>query len=172
MSSRSSDDAAALLLGFVFIMVLLYAALIATIIVIASLAVFVIGWYLTHLLLMSLDRAAAGDLTTEHGGLLLLLSGALWAGLAWLLVPAHWLHQLATLIPAVAGYPYLPALLGGILGLAWGMLVLFVADREVEADLLDLSGLYSLTDQQLETGEGDTADLLTKTIILGTDVDD
>lgn len=171
MSSHSDDKAVEKMMWVMFVLLLLYAIIVASVILIATIALFIIGWYLTHLLIVGLDDATEGNLAAEHGGLLLIISGFLWAGLAWLLVPAYWLHVLAGIIPAIAGYPYLAPTVGGILGLTWGALVLFVADREAEADLLNASGMYTLTDKGLQAGEPDMIDRLTEGVMLGTDVD-
>ncbi|MEZ4706783.1 MAG: hypothetical protein R3A44_06240 [Caldilineaceae bacterium] len=136
----------------------------------ATAALLIIGWYLTHLLLTSLDRSVEGGLISEHGGLLLILSGGIWALVGWQLMPVQMIQTLLSIFPGLYQYPYFPAIIGGALGLCWGMLVLFIADQD-EATLLDVSGMYSLSESELVAGEGETFDLLTDSVILGTDVD-
>lgn len=168
------NDPAATLITLVLVMALAYLAVIGAIIIIATLAVLVIGWYLTHLLFAWLNQISEGQLLAEHGGLLLILSGGLWAFVAWVLVPQAWINTITMTLPWLYRYPYLAPIIGGILGLAWSMLVLFVAEQDEEVSPLDVAGMYSLGEHELLTQDAannpDTIDLLTDSVILGTDV--
>lgn len=168
------NDPAATLVGLVLMMALAYLAVIGAIIIIATLAVLVIGWYLTHLLITWLNQVSEGQLLAEHGGLMLILAGGLWAVAAWMLVPQKWVNAVTVTWPWLYHYPYIIPLIGGILGLAWSMLVLFVAEQDEEVSPLDVGGMYSLGEHELLTRDAasspETIDLLTDSVILGTDV--
>ncbi len=169
MSNNRGDPTAAIA-GVVLLLVFIYLLFVIGVIILASMAVFVIGWYLTHLVISAADRASGGQLLAEHSGLLLILSSAAWALLIWLLTPQAWVLAVATVWPA-AGSPFLTPIVGAILGLAWGLLVTFSPDQDPEPHALDLSGMYSITDSEW-TGDGaDVDQLLAEGIILGLDVE-
>lgn len=166
-----NNDGTAVITGIVIILVLLYLAIVAIVVLLATVALFIIGWYLTYLLIHLLDEISDQQLVTEHGGLLLLLSAGLWAGVAWIVIRPHWLAALTNLWPAVTQYPVVIPLTGAILGLAWAMLALFTPDTQAKDDPLDISGMYHFSESELHQKEPDVIDRLTDSILLGTDVD-
>lgn len=166
-----NNDGAAILTGIVISLVLLYLAIVAIVVLLATMALFIIGWYITYLLIHLFDEISDEQLIAEHGGLLLLLSAGLWAGVAWLLIRPHWLAALTDIWPGVTQYPGVIPLTGVVLGLAWAMLVLFAHDTQAKVDLLDISGMYHFSETELHRKEPDVIDRLTDSILLGTDVD-
>lgn len=166
-----NNDAAAVLTGIVISLFLLYLAIVAIVVLLAAIALFVIGWYLTYLFIRLLDEVSERQFSAEHGGLLLLLSAGVWASVAWIFIPPHWLAVLTDIWPAIGRYPAVIPLIGAVFGLAWAMLVLFTHDSQMGGDALDLAGMYHFSETELLQGELDALQRLTDGILLGTDVD-
>lgn len=166
-----NNDAAAVLTGILISLFLIYLAIIAIVVLLATIAIFIIGWYLTYLLIRLLDELSDGELLAEHGGLLLVVSASLWAGIVWVVIRPEWLIPLTDIWPAIMNYPVIIPLTGAVLGLTWAMLVLFTNDSQVPGDILDQAGMYHFSETALVQGEPSALDRLTDSILLGTDVD-
>lgn len=167
----NNHDVAAVLAGALFTLFLLYLAFLAIVALLAIGALFIIGWYLTHLLVRVLNEVSDGQLVAEHGGLVLLLAGGLWSGVAWIVIRPHWLYALTDLWPEIVTYPAVIPLTGAVLGLTWAMLVVFGAQQQATAAPLDLSGMYRFAEDDLRAREPSAIDLLTDAVLLGTDGD-
>ncbi|MCB0129038.1 MAG: hypothetical protein KDE58_42520 [Caldilineaceae bacterium] len=161
--SHNDGDAAGVVASFCIFLLLLYFAFLITVIVLASVALFVIGWYVTYLLVNRLNLVTGGLLVSEHGGLVVTLAGLLWTGIFWLLVPWQRIQPLLADWPWAAQSPWLIPVVGGILGLCWGLLVLFGMENEPAGDKLDMAGMLAADDVLIDTS------LLQEGVILGED---
>lgn len=159
--SRDDGAAAGVITSLCVFLLMLYLAFLLTILLIASVALFIIGWYLTYLLVNRLNALTAGVLVSEHGGLIMILAGLLWAALFWLLIPWHRIEPYLIEWAWAAQRPWLIPALGGILGLCWGALVLFGMENEPQGDKLDLAGMLAADDVVVDTN------LLQEGVILG-----
>lgn len=166
-----NNDVAAVITSILIGLFLLYLAIVALVVLLATVAVFIIGWYLTYLVFRLLDEVSEGQLQTAHSGLFLALSAILWSGVAWVVIRPEWLSPLTDIWPAIMKYPVIIPLIGAALGLTWAMLVLFTDDHQAPADILDSAGMYHLSETALIQGEPSALDRLTDSILLGTDVD-
>jgi hypothetical protein len=169
VGGRSSDPAEALV-GLILLFGLLYLLIMLGVLLLTTAALLLIGWYLTLLLVTNLDRATDGRLLSDHSALVLILSGGVWT-IAAFLIPAHWLLALHELWPGMEHYPYLVPTVGGMIGLSLGLLVLFATGSNDNADVLDLSGMYSIAEPDLLAGDTDATGLLTDGILLGQDIE-
>lgn len=162
-----SDEFAATMTTVVFGLVLAYFAAILLAILIGTAAIFIIGWYITYMLFKWLDSISDAALIEEHSGLLLMISGCFWMVIAWSFVPPHWLFYLQDIWPRASQYPQVVPLLGGLLGLVWGMLVLYKHQDQEEYDLLDEAGMHRLSGQEVMYPDYETEAILSDSLLLG-----
>lgn len=162
-----SDEFAGAMTALVLGLIILYFALILAVILVGVVAIFFIGWYMTRMLFQWLDTTSGGVFLEEHGGLLLLISGSVWAALAGVFIPNQWLWRLRDIWPQVTHYPYIIPIVGCLLGFAWGMLVLYKHEQEEEYDLLDAAGMHQFSNDEIMYPDADTEARLSNSLLLG-----